>query len=85
MSETPTAPMSAIKNVDERLLEKLSLLEENSGKKPVEDVVTDLWSIMKQNGGWVESWIATCAMLVPKRISLYFAKLCSCVFFLVFK
>ena len=43
--------MSAIKKVDERLLEKLSLLEENGGKKPVEDIVTDLWSIMKQNGG----------------------------------
>ena len=43
--------MSAIKEVDERLLEKLSLLEESSGKKKVEDIVTDLWSIMKQNGG----------------------------------
>ena len=51
VSETPSAPMSAIKKVDERLLEKLSLLEENGGKKPVEDIVTDLWSIMKQNGG----------------------------------
>ena len=51
MSETPTAPMAAIKNVDERLLEKLNLLEESEGKKPVEDVVSDLWSIMKQNGG----------------------------------
>jgi len=51
VSETPTAPMTAIKKVDERLLEKLSLLEKNNGKKKVEDIVTDLWSIMKQNGG----------------------------------
>jgi len=51
VSETPTAPMTAIKNIDERLLEKLSLLETSSGKKKAEDIVTDLWSIMKQNGG----------------------------------
>jgi len=51
VSETPTAPLNAIKKVDERLLEKLSLLEESSGKEKVEDIVTDLWSIMKQNGG----------------------------------
>ena len=43
--------MTAIKNIDERLLEKLSLLETSSGKKKAEDIVTDLWSIMKQNGG----------------------------------
>ena len=41
MSDTPTVPMSAIKNVDERLLEKLNSLEESGGKKPVEDDVSD--------------------------------------------
>ena len=38
------------KNVDARLLEKLKLLQEDS-KSDMGDVVTDLWSIMKQNGG----------------------------------
>ena len=50
VSETPTTPIKAIEEVDERLIEKLSLLEK-TGNKNMEDVVSDLWSIMEQNGG----------------------------------
>ena len=50
MSETPTTPIKAIEEVDERLIEKLSLLEK-TGHNNMEDVVSDLWSIMEQNGG----------------------------------
>ena len=49
VSEAPTTPMKAIKNVDERLLEKLSLLEKGSNKKDMEDYVSNLWAIMKSN------------------------------------
>ena len=51
MSETPTTPIKAIEKVDERLLEKLSLLEESGSKQNMDAFVTDLWSIMDQNGG----------------------------------
>ena len=50
VSETPTTPIKAIEEVDERLIEKLSLLEK-TGHNNMEDVVSDLWSIMEQNGG----------------------------------
>lgn len=51
MSETPTTPIKAIEEVDERLLEKLSLLEESGSKSNMDAFVSDLWSIMDQNGG----------------------------------
>jgi len=51
VSETPTTPIKAIEKVDERLLEKLSLLEESGSKQNMDAFVTDLWSIMDQNGG----------------------------------
>ena len=50
VSETPTTPIKALEEVDERLLEKLSLLEK-TGPRNMDDVVADLWSIMEQNGG----------------------------------
>ena len=49
VSETPTTPIKAIEKVDERLLEKLSLLEQGSNKKNMEDYVSNLWAIMKSN------------------------------------
>lgn len=53
VSETPSAPRKRLEEeLDSRLLEKLALLEESSaGKVGAQAVVTDLWSIMKQNGG----------------------------------
>ena len=50
MSETPSAPLESL-GMDSRLLEKLALLEETEGKQGAEAVVSDLWSIMKQNEG----------------------------------
>lgn len=53
VSESPTTPIKAIKEVDERLLEKLSLLEESSDKKKMEAYVSDLWAIMKHSNAAV--------------------------------
>ena len=50
MSETPSAPLERLEDIDSRLLEKLALLEEE-GRAGAEAVVSDLWSIMKQNEG----------------------------------
>ena len=49
VSEAPTTPIKAIEKVDERLLKKLSLLEQGSNKKNMEDYVSNLWAIMKSN------------------------------------
>ena len=51
MSETPTTPLKTIENVDERLLEKLALLEQSGDKQKMKDYVSDLWTIMKNNSG----------------------------------
>ena len=48
MSETPTTPIKAIENVDERLLEKLNMLEKSGDKQRMKDYVTELWSIVEQ-------------------------------------
>ena len=51
VSETPTTPLKTIENVDERLLEKLALLEKSGDKQKMKDYVSDLWTIMKTNTG----------------------------------
>ena len=51
MSEKPSAPLEHLEDIDSRLLEKLALLEEKEGRAGAEAVVSDLWSIMKQNEG----------------------------------
>ena len=51
MSEAPSAPIEQLEDIDSRLLEKLALLEEKEGGVGAEAVVSDLWSIMKQNEG----------------------------------
>ena len=51
VSETPTTPLKTIENVDERLLEKLALLEKSGDKQKMKDYVSDLWTIMKTNSG----------------------------------
>mgnify|MGYP006908679953 CR=1 FL=1 len=51
VSETPSAPMKQLEEMDSRLLEKLALLEESQGQVGAQAVVSDLWSIMKQNEG----------------------------------
>merc|ERR1712037_1051224 len=51
MSETPSAPLERLEDIDSRLLEKLALLEEEEGRAGAEAVVSDLCSIMKQNEG----------------------------------
>ena len=54
LASKPAAPLVALEDenlLDPRLREKLSLLESSAGKQSAEAVVSDLWSIMKQNGG----------------------------------
>ena len=51
VSETPTTPLKTIENVDERLLEKLALLEKSGDTQNMKDYVSDLWTIMKNNSG----------------------------------
>ena len=51
VSETPSAPMKQLEGMDSRMLEKLALLEESQGHVGAQAVVSDLWSIMKQNEG----------------------------------
>lgn len=51
VSETPTTPIKTIENIDQRLLEKLSLLEQSGDTEKMKSYVTDLWSTMKNRGG----------------------------------
>ena len=76
MSETPTTPIKAIEEVDERLLEKLSLLEESGSKSNMDAFVSDLWSIMDQNGGWAALEAGGLCNACAKKES-HFAKFCS--------